>query len=80
VQINIFKSIARELGMDGYELNIPILSLEDTYNFNRLRLAFSTELKRFSPTFKRIELVDSEDMRAENVNDTMRRAYQAVGG
>jgi len=79
IQINIFRETARQLGLKGYELDVPIRTPEEVYEWLKPRLFYYAQGQRFARTFDRVELIDAMDLRPQRVDRTMRHLYGILG-
>lgn len=79
LQINIFREVASQLGISGYEHEVPIRTPEDVYEWLKPRLFYAAQAARFRGRFASHHLIDATDLGSETVDATLQALYRHIG-
>lgn len=79
LQINIFREMARQLGMPGYEQDVPIRTPEEVYEWLQPRLFYHAQALRFSEYFSDYRILDASEVWPDKVDITMQQLYARIG-
>jgi hypothetical protein len=79
LQINIFREVARQLGMPGYEQDVPIRTPKEVYEWLQPRLFYHAQALRFAEDFADYWIIDASEVWPDKVDSTMQQLYARIG-
>ena len=79
IQINIFKQVANQLGVNGYQSDVPLRTPHQVYEWLKPRLLYFEQGQRFAGNFKHQHVIDGSELWPEKVEATMKTLYGLIG-
>jgi hypothetical protein len=79
IQMNVFKEVAQQLNLPGYNTNVPIRTPEEVYEWLKPRLFYYQQGQRFATRFRDYHLIDGSEIWPDKVDATMQYLYELLG-